>query len=76
MHKLTTFDFLLKNISNANKGKEQVSVLNELTTLHLISKTSITTMLYLQVTLIYFLMLGLDAKGGTPTLKSWLLRNW
>ena len=56
-------DFLLINIYNANTEKELVSVLNELTTM----------LSNFENTLNHYVIIagdGLDAKGGTPTLKS------
>ena len=63
-------DFLLINIYNANTEKEQVNVLNELiTTLSIFENIHNHNVIFAGDFNIFF-DTSLDAKGGTPTLKS------
>ena len=63
-------DFLLINIYNANTEKEQVSVLNELTTILSNFENNLNHNVIIAGDLKNFFDASLDAKGGTPTLKS------
>ena len=63
-------DFLLINIYNANTEKEQVSVLNELTTILSNFENNLNHNVIITGDLKNFFDASLDAKGGTPTLKS------
>ena len=63
-------DFLLINIYNTNTGKEQVSVLNELTTILSNFQNTLNHNFIFGGNFNIFFDASLDAKGGTPTLKS------
>ena len=63
-------DFLLINIYNANTEKKQVSVLNELTTILSNFENNLNHNVIIAGDLKIFFDASLDAKGGTPTLKS------
>ena len=62
-------DFLLINIYNANTEKEQVSVLDELTTILSNFENTLNHVTFAGDFNIFF-DASLDAKGGTPTLNS------
>ena len=62
------FDFLLINIYNAYREKEQVSVLNQLTTI-LSNFENIDNHVLFTGDFNIFFLVSLDAKGGTPALK-------
>ena len=62
-------DFLLINIYNANTEKEQVSVLDELTTILSTFENTLNHVTFAGDFNIFF-DASLDAKGGTPTLNS------
>ena len=63
-------DFLLINIYNTNTEKEQVSVLNELTTILSNFQNTLNHNFIFGGNFNIFFDATLDAKGGTPTLKS------
>ena len=63
-------DFLLINIYNANTEKEQVSVLNELTTILSNFENIHNHNVFLAGDFNIFCNASLDAKGGAPILKS------
>ena len=63
-------DFLLINIYNTNTEKEQVSVLNELTTILSNFQNTLNHNFIFGGNFNIFFDASLDAKGGTPTLKS------
>ena len=63
-------DFLLMNIYNANTEKEQVSVLNELSTILSNFKNIHNHNIIFTGDFNIFFDASLDAKGGSPTLKS------
>ena len=63
-------DFLLINIYNTNTKKEQVSVLNELTTILSNFENTLNHNVIFADDFNVFFDASLDAKGGTPTLKS------
>ena len=66
--RIDDFYFLLMNIYDANTEKEQVSVLNDLSTI-LSNFENIHTVIFASDFNIFF-DASLDAKGGSPTLKS------
>ena len=63
-------DFLLINIYNANTEKEKVSVLNELITILSNFENTLNHNVIFAGDFNIFFDASLDAKGGTPTLKS------
>ena len=63
-------DFLLINIYNANTEKEQVSVLNEPTTILSYFENTLNHNVIFAGDFNIFFDASLDAKGATPTLKS------
>ena len=63
-------NFLLINIYNANSEKEQVSVLNELTTILSNFENTLNHTVIFAGDFNIFFDASFDAKGGTPTLKS------
>ena len=69
------FDFLLTNIYNAKAEKEQVNVVNELTTI-LSNFENTDNHVIIAGDFIIFFDASLDVKGGTPTLKVGILINW
>ena len=68
--RIDDFDFLLINIYNANTEKEQVSVLNELTTILSNFENIHNHNVFLAGDFNIFCNASLDAKGGAPILKS------
>ena len=68
--RIDDFDFLLINIYNANTEKEQVSVLNELTTILSNFENIHNDNVFLAGDFNIFCNASLDAKGGAPILKS------
>ena len=68
--RIDDFDFLLINIYNADTDKEQVSVLNKLTTILSSFENIHNHDVILEGDFNIFFNASLDAKGGTPTLKS------
>ena len=68
--RIDNFDFLLINIYNANTEKEQVSVLNELTTILSNFENIHNHNVFLAGDFNIFCNASLDAKGGAPILKS------
>ena len=70
IHGLTTLIFCFLNIYNANTEKEQVSVLNELTTILSNFENTLNHNVISGGDFNIFFDASLDAKGGTPTLKS------
>ena len=69
------FDFLLINVYNANTEKEQVSFLNELTTILSNFENIDNHNVVFAGDFIILLDTSLDGKGGTPTFKFWSINK-
>ena len=68
--RIDDFDFFLINIHNANSEKEQVCVLKELTTILSNFENIHNHNVIFAGDFNIFFNASLDAKGGTPTLRS------